>query len=336
MDYTKILKAESKKAIATLFRDSGDLTRMAIPAKLTSPNVQVPKFTRKYDYSLGNSLRGPGAKPVEIMSNFEFESIMLRERAVSQPVDIQDIQNLNMIGQSVISAHVINNLVEVLTYDMHKELVSVYQDDTNFAVLDLTVAGSTKWDVAGATPRADFDTALGLYRARFGRDPNTLIISRDIISSVKNVVTDWTTFWQLNALPDGEEDQLRKYFGGNLVQNVIIPKVYKGTDGSYQDFYTETFVLAYIEPSNQGAVIGDITANRSPIRLYFLDQSYDFMDSNSNNKSKGFVSNEEGLLIKMWEYPTEGGYMKKIDAKCNWKMHVANPYALTKIKNMFT
>lgn len=339
IDYNKsnILRAESKKAIATFFRDSGDLTRIAIPAKLTNPNVKVPKFTRAYDYSAGaSSLRPPGSKPIQIRTSFNFDDISLKERAVTQPVDIQDRQNLYMLGQESITAFVIQNLVEALVYDMHNELSGVFADDTYFSVLDLTVAGSTKWDQAAATPRADFDTLLGNFRTRLGKDPNTIIISRDVVSAIKSNVTDWTNFWADHPIPDSDEDQMRKYFGHNLVDNVIIPATYKGTDGAYSDFYSDLFILTYIEPAGRGQVIGDITANRSPIRMYFLDQAYDYMNPNPSNTSRGFVSNDVGLLIKLWEYDDPGGYMSNIDAKCNWAIDVANQYALTKIKNILT
>jgi hypothetical protein len=338
IDYNKtnILKAESKKAIQTFFRDSGDLTKMAVPAKLINPAVKVPKFTRDYDYSAGSKLRAPGAKPKQIRTSFKFHNIELVESAISQPIDIQDRQNLYMLGQQSITAFAIQNLVEGLVLDMHESLSTIYDTDSYFSVLDLTAAGSTKWDQAGATPRTDFDTLLGQFLTRLGKNPNTIIISRDIVSAIKSNVTDWTNFWANHPMPDRPEDQLRKYFGLNLVDQVIIPSTYKGTDGAYSEFYSNLFILTYIEPAGQGQVIGDLTANRSPIRMYFLDQLYDYMQPNPSNKSKGFISMPEGLLIKLWQYEDNGGYMSNIDAKCNWSLDVTNPYALTKIKNILT
>lgn len=337
---SNFLITESNKAIATMFRDGKDIFDVFPAASLPSRNVEVPKFVRYYDLSKVDTRRAAGASPKQIRPRFEFESITLNNHTISVPIDSIEMGKMQALGTAGY-AHIINDEVDALMYDVHKAAAAELSDTTNYdsGTFEYDIdSSSTEWGTtATATPKADFDELLKLFNGRQGGEPTTLIISKDVALKLKN--TDaWSTYWDNKTYPATEEAAIARFFEVPDIYVKILNK-YKGVDGSYTNYYDQTFVLATIDQVGEGELIGNITANRSAIRFYFLDQkdtsaSGLFTENMVRTWAQQGIRNE--LLIKMWETVGNFNLTKYILGMTDWNIHVSNPNGLARFVNIYS
>ena len=326
-----VMITQSNRAIATMFRDLGNIFDVSPPGVLDDMNVEVPYFTRNVDLSKVETLRGIGAPPQEFKPDFNFAKIKLKNHAIMVPIDKSELPLLYKIKSSSYS-YIVDYIVEALMNSMHNSLKTELEDTNNYDGVAGEMNPAVQWStLATATPRVDMNALKVLFRARQGAEPSSFLISRDVIDQLI-ATTDWINWWDKRAIPTTEKEQLEKYFS---IDNVIEFDKYKGINGSFTNYYAKTAVLATVDPVGRGEVIGDIIANRSAIRFYFLDQNSPQVEYSEDARQRwsgqGLLNR---LLIKIWSKWDQYGYSKNIHGTCDWNICVANKYGLARFTNV--
>lgn len=335
-DLEEVLVAESARSISTLFRDMGNIFDLSVPASLDKTDVEVPVFRRATDLSAVSTARASGADPQIITTKFYFEPVRLQDHSLVETLDKQDLPRLNNLLESAGYSFIINELTEGLMNGIHNEVSSIIADDTNFSegnsIVDVN-GSSVEWGTgATAVPRTDAKNLKALYRTAQGAEPNYGVISRDVLD-VLVLTDDWIDYWEKIPMPITEIEQLKKYFS---VPNFLILDKYKGVNGSFTSYYSGVFMFTYIEPAQRGELIGNIVANRSALRIYFLDQNAGGIDRDPNIEREWSAMNVNlPMLIKFWMKWDQFGLKKNIIGNLNYKVHVANQYALSKLTNIY-
>lgn len=338
LNLEEVLVTETARAISTMFRDMGNIFQFVVPASVDSTDIQVPLFKRATDLSLVNTARASGADPQTIASKFYFESISLEDHSLVEKIDRQDIPRMNKLIGTAGYDFIINELIEALMNGIHNGVSDIISTAANFSdgnsIIDLSAGGHVQWStVATAVPRADSNELKELYRAAQGAEPNYLVISRDVLDTL-TITDDWIGYWDKIQMPETEEEQLKKYFS---IPNVLLLGKYKGINGSFTNYYTQVFIYTYIEPPRSGELIGNIVANRSALRIYFLDQN----SSNVENQDPSLINQwtamnvDLPMLIKLWTKSDQYGLQRLIVSDAMYKVHVANKYALAKFTDIY-
>lgn len=337
-DMEEVLVAESARAISTLFRDMGNIFELAVPASVDKTDIEVPVFRRATDLSAVSTARASGADPKLINTKFYFEPIRLQDHTLGEMLDKQDLPRMNNLLESAGYSFIINELTEALMNGIHNEISTILATDANFSAGNsvYNVNGSSvEWqNTATAVPRTDVKELKSLYRAAQGAEPNYGVISRDVLDIL--ILTDeWINYWDKIPMPESEIEQLKKYFS---VPNFLILDKYKGINGSFTSYYDEIFLLTYIEPAQRGELIGNIVANRSALRVYFLDQNSAYNQDSDPSVEREWMAMNVGLpmLMKFWMKWDQYAIKKNIIGNVNYKVHVANQYAMAKLKNIYT
>lgn len=335
LNIEEVLVTESARAISTMFRDMGNIFDFAVPASVSSSDVQVPLFKRATDLSLVNTARASGADPQTISSKLYFETIYLEDHSLVEKIDKQDMPRMRKLIGNAGYDFIVNELTEALMNGIHNDVSTIITTAANFSggssIIDLSGGGYVQWSTgATAVPKTNSNELKDLYRTAQGAEPNYLVISRDVID-VLMTTDDWIAYWDKIPMPEIETEQLKKYFS---IPNVLILDKYKGVNGSFTSYYTDVFILTYIEPANRGELIGDIVANRSALRIYFLDQE---MESQDPAIIDQWTAMNVGLpmLIKLWTKYDQYSLQQLIISNSMYKVHVANQYALAKLENIY-
>jgi hypothetical protein len=340
-DLNEVLIPLTNRAIATLFREMGEIFTIAVPSVLDDVGVQVPKFTRGLDLSKVDTLRADGAPPQEIRSDFKFGDIELKNHALFEPIDRNRLIRLNKIQRSS-ESYIVNNLTDGLMYNMHAALSAEIFNDDNYDDGTATyygihaLAGGREWDqAAGTNPPDDIKTLKTIYRTRQGTNPRYLVMSQDVIDLLQ-ANHHYMAYWSDKVEPEITEVAIAKYL---KVPEVINLSTLAGIDGNYTDFYTDVCMFATIEPVGNGIYLGDIIGNRSAFRFYFLDQNSTKIQIDPNSRTKPTPAEaiyNNRLILKFWEKWNEHGFAKNVYATCDWSLDVANKWGLARIDNLHT
>lgn len=329
----EVLIPETKYAIMTFFQDLGNISRLVPGASVPRQSLEVPYLIMDQDLSNIDTERAEGADPKVIQTSISYAPIRLIPHALKERIDMdRENQNITLNGD-LSYIYVVNNLVHALSSSIHKALLTNINDPANYdgvGVGEQPVV--TQWINPAATPKADFKLCLNMFRKRQGAEPSTIAISRDVLDALE-LTTEWLTYWNNKTVAGiTMENRLSEYF--NYRGEWVILDTYRGINNNFTYYYSGVFLMATVEAAGSGQLIGDIVANRSAMRFYFLDQNAD--ERNPEVRARW---NVDGLgitdrqIIRIWDwYPTP--YIHEIHSECKWGLHVPNKYGLAKLTNL--
>ncbi|VFR54779.1 hypothetical protein BRI6_1098 [plant metagenome] len=218
--------------------------------------VTIPKLgdERLKRYNLR---RAPGAVTKRVDISYDGVVYKVEQYSVEVPMprellrEADEARKLNVSAYLDVSQIAMTTANDILLLDYEIEAAAIATTAASYASgHTLALSGGTKWSASTGTPVTDVSAASNVIRKKIGKRPNTLLLSADADTAVRQnpQVKSYLPSTQQGPATD---EQLKSVF--KVSEILVADAVWKDGTGTGQDVWGNNAILAYVPKVSAGA-----------------------------------------------------------------------------------
>ena len=187
--------------------------------------------------------RAVGANIPEINIGYAGKPYALTQRSLAGKVPIELMEEASAVPGIALASVAIDRVMQIVGLQIEIQAGKLIAP-SNFTGRTKALAGNNKWDNDGANPAKEVRSAYSGIRSAIGRDPNTLLIGKEVYDALINSkplidrIKD-----TMPAVGDTlDEDILRRYF---KVERLVVGGAMTGKKGAFKHIWGKIALLCY-------------------------------------------------------------------------------------------
>lgn len=187
--------------------------------------------------------RAVGANIPEINIGYAGKDYSLTQRSLAGKVPIELMEEASAVPGIALASVAIERVMSVVGLQIEIAAGDLIVA-TNFSGRTEALAGNNRWDNDNSNPAREVRSAYSSIRAAIGRDPNTLLIGKEVYDAlINNKEVVERIKYSMPAIGDAiDEDALRRYF---RVERLVVGGAMKGKKGSFKHIWGKIALLCY-------------------------------------------------------------------------------------------